>query len=368
MAYTLAATGNIPQQWGPKFLREYVRGSRFGPYIGKSPRAMIQVNTDLSVKRGNKVTFAARRKLSGSGVTGSATLEGNEEALDTRSMAVTVDVLRHAVAVDDWEEQKSAGSLLAERRPALMDWAMEQLRDDIISAMGSINGVAYASATETQKDAWLVDNADRVMFGDTLDNNDGADHSASLGVIASTEVFDSGQAGIAKRLAQNASPAIRPIKIMGEGGEQEWFIFWVNQYSMRDFRADSVITQALREGWARAISESDAQNHPLFGGGDIVYDGMIFKELHEIPSLGAVGASSAVIRPNYLCGAQAVGVAYAKRTTPIFDSRDYGFINGAGVMEIRGVDKLRFGTGSADTDDTKDHGMLTLYSASAADA
>lgn len=362
MAETSAASGFTPQQWDRKFLREYVRNSRFGPYMGKTPFAMIQMNTDLSVQPGNKITFGARRKLVGNGVTGNTALEGNEEALDTRSMAVTVDVLRHGVQVTDWEEQKSAASLRAEARPALMDWAMEQLRDDIIDALGSINGVAYSSATEAQKDAWLVDNQDRVMFGDTLDNNDGADHSASLGVIASTEKFDSGQASIAKRLAQNASPAIRPIKIMWEGKGQEWFIWWVNSYSMRDLKADTVIQQAQREALARG------ESNPLFTGGDVIWDGMIFKELPEIPSLGAVGASSAVIRPNYLCGAQAVGVAWAKRTKSTTNVTDHQFRKAVGVIEIRGVDKLRFGTNSgSDTGDTKDHGMLTLYSASAAD-
>ena len=35
----------------------------------------------------------------------------------------------------------------------------------IMQALASINGVNYACATEAQKDAWLVDNADRVLFG-----------------------------------------------------------------------------------------------------------------------------------------------------------------------------------------------------------
>jgi len=50
----------------------------------------------------------------------------------------------------------------------------------VISALGSINGVAYGSASESAKDAWLVDNADRVLFGAAVGNNSANDHSASL--------------------------------------------------------------------------------------------------------------------------------------------------------------------------------------------
>lgn len=363
MADTSAATGLTPQQWDDKFFAEYVRRNRFIRYMGKTESAMIQVKTDLTVKPGNTVTYAAVRALDGDGVTGGTTLEGNEEDMDSRSMAVTVDVLRHGVVVNDWEEQKSAIGLRNAAKTRLKVWAMDKLRDDIITALGSINGVAYASATEPQKDAWLVDNADRTMFGDTLDNNDGADHSASLAVIAAAEVFDTGQASIAKRFAQEADPAIQPIRVEGEEGEEEWFIWWVNKYSFRDIQADTAMLSANRDARPREVMKN-----PLFTGGDLVYDGMIFKQLPEIASLGAVGAASAVIRPNYLCGAQAVGVAWAQRTKSVTQETDYKFKKGVGVMEIRGVEKLLFGTNAgSDTGDTKDHGMLTLYSASAAD-
>ena len=38
------------------------------------------------------------------------------------------------------------------------------------------------------------------------------------------------------------------------------------------------------------------------------------------------------------------------------------------IQEIRGIEKLRFGSGSADTDNPKDHGVVTLYVAAVADA
>ena len=45
----------------------------------------------------------------------------------------------------------------------------------------------YGTATETQKVAWLVDNADRVLFGAAKSNNSSNDHSASLANVDSTD-------------------------------------------------------------------------------------------------------------------------------------------------------------------------------------
>ena len=80
------------------------------------------------------------------------------------------------------------------------------------------------------------------------------------------------------------------------------------------------------------------------------------------------GAASAPIAPAFLCGAQAVGLGWAKRTTSKQETFDYGDKVGVAIEEIRGIDKLTFGSGSADTDDLKDNGVVTVWTASAADA
>ena len=96
MSLTTARAGLTPQQWDDKFFMEYVRENRFKRYMGTDENSIIQLKEDLTKAKGDKVTFAAVNKLSGAGVTGNTTLEGNEESLDTRSMAVTVAPLRHA--------------------------------------------------------------------------------------------------------------------------------------------------------------------------------------------------------------------------------------------------------------------------------
>ncbi|MBD3574599.1 DUF4043 family protein, partial [Brevundimonas diminuta] len=127
--------------------------------------AVIQVKEDLTKKKGDVITIALVNRLNNAAVTGSNTLEGNEEALDSRSHDITVNKRRNAVRVAEMEEQKSAIELRQAGRAVLKDWAMEDTRDLVINALGSINGVGFSASTEAQRDAWLVDNADRVVFG-----------------------------------------------------------------------------------------------------------------------------------------------------------------------------------------------------------
>lgn len=364
MAETTAQTGLTPQQWDDQFFMEYVRDSRFKRYMGTDENAIIQIKDDLTRKPGDRVTFANVRKLKGKGVRGNQVLEGNEEELSSRSMSVKVDVIRNAVVVTDWDEQKSAIDLRNGGKTALKLWIMELMRDDTIDALYSINGVLYALATEAQKDAWLADNADRVLFGAAVGNNVGNDHSASLANIDNVaDKLSTSMISLAKRRAQLAAPAIKPIRL---NEDEEWYVMFANSLAFRDLSNDPAMQQANRD--ARAREGSAMNSNPLFTGGSLVWDGVIIREIPEIPYLAGVGAGGIQVGGNFLCGAQALGVAWAQRTKSTTDVRDYGFRNGVGAQEIRGIEKLLFGKGPNDTDDLVQHGLVTVYAAAVADA
>lgn len=359
MSTTTARTGLTPQQWDDKFFAAYVRDSRFKRYMGTDENSIIQLKEDLTKKKGDKVTFALVNELTNAGVTGNQTLEGNEEGLDSRSHALTVAPLRHAVAVTEWDEQKSAIDLRDAGKMMLKMWAMTKMRDEIVSALGSINGVAYASATAAQRNAWIVDNTDRVQVG-KLRSNYNATHATALANIDNTDDKLTPEAvSLMKRLAQGASPKIRPIRL---NEDEEWYVLFANKYAFRDFALNSTVTQANRDARQRG------ENNPLFTGGSLMWDGVIVREIPEIAVLSGVGAGSIDVAPVYLCGAQAVGVGWAQRTRSTTNTRDYGFLHGVGVSEIRGIEKMTFGSGAGDTDDLKDHGVVTGYFAAVADA
>lgn len=358
MADTRAATGLTVQQWDDEFFVEYIQENRFSSDMGSNENAIIQVKEDLSAKRGESMTFGLLNRLTGSGVSGNATLVGNEEALDTRSFVANVEVRRNAVVVTDREQQFSAIDLRNAAKTALKTWSVEDTRDRIIEAMGSINGVAYAAASEAQKDAWLVDNADRVLFGASKSNASSLDHSTALATIDNTaDKLTAGAASLMKRIALSASPKVRPY-LSAESGRR-YFVVYVPSLVFRDLKNDATITAAQRDVSLRM------QNEKLFNGGDIEWDGMIFKEIDDIP----VYQSSIQVAPVFFCGAQALGYAVNRRWTSTERKEDdYGFKRGVGIMAFDNFHKLRFGTSDGDTTDPKDHGMVTGWFAAVADA
>jgi hypothetical protein len=109
-------------------------------------------------------------------------------------------------------------------------------------------------------------------------------------------------------------------------------------------------------------------DNPLFTGDSLVWDGMILREIPEIAAIDVSVSGGGACSPVYLCGAQAIGIAWAQRTKSTTDTDDYGFLHGVGCQEIRAIEKLRFGTdATVDTTTPKDHGVLTGFFAAASD-
>lgn len=362
MAETSAATGLTVEQWDAKFFKEYIQESAFRGMMGTTPGSVIQVKQDLTVKQGNQINYALVNRLTNDATTGTAWLEGSEEDLVSRSYGQTIDKRRNAVVVPEMEQQKSAINLRDAAKSSLRTWADEDQRDLIIEALGSINGTAFASASEAAKDAWLVDNADRVLFGAAKANNASNDHSAALGQVDATNDTLTGSAlKLMKRLALQANPKVRPINV--KSMNRRYYVVLAGNRTFRDLSEDPAIQQAQRE-----VSLKE-QNNKLFEGGDLKWDNMIIKEVDDIPVYADVGSGGSTdVSPVYLLGAQALAFAWGRRWKTVTKRLDYDDKYGCAVDGIYGVGKMRFGTGGGDTDDTKDHGVVTGYFAAADDS
>ena len=180
--------------------------------MGTQMGSMIQVREDLTRKPGDTVVFPTVRRLVGAGVTGNTILEGNEEILNARSLNLTVSAFRHAVAVSDWDEQKSVIDLREAAREALMVWELEKMRNDIITSLEAMTAdgniqVSYGAATAAQRNTWMVNNADRVLFGNSKGNAvSGVMATALLTIVAATGKMTAATVTLAKRIARTASP------------------------------------------------------------------------------------------------------------------------------------------------------------------
>ena len=361
MTETTAATGLVVQQYDDKFFVEHVQQNRFASSMGKDENAIIQIKEDLTKNKGDSLTYALSNRLTGAGVADGATLEGNEEALDTRSFKLTINERAHGVRSDSWNNQISSIDLRKAGRMALKTWAMEDTRDRIITALGSINGVAYGTATAGQRNTWLVDNTDRVLVGAVKANTVSGVHLTSLALIDNTaDKFTTGAASLMKRMARTASPKIKPVQAGDQG--RYYYTCYVPSLVFRDLQADTVIQQAQREVSLRM------QNNKLFKGGDLEWDGIIFKEIEDIAVIAGAGLAGIDVAPVYFCGAQALGYGVASRWKSAEETFDYGRKKGVAMMEMGNFEKLTFGSGVGDLTDLKDHGMVTGYFASVADS
>jgi len=355
MAVTTIAANSKVTRWSRRVFHEYVRGNRFRRYMGMDDNKVIHLKNELTKKRGDTISFPLIVELSGSGVTGDNTLEGNEEQLVNYEDRVTVDQLRNAVARGNMEQQTTLIEVLMEAKTALRDWARSKIRDDIIDRMQSpvLDGVTtYGAASETQKDAWDTANgATRILYGAAKSNRSAGDHSAGLAnVDATNDILSPGMVSLAKRMARDASARIRPIKVKED---EESFILFCNKWAFRDFKNNSTYQQNLREGEIRG------KNNPLYTDGDLLHDGVILREIVEIPVISGDGAAGIDVAPNFMCGAQDIIIGWAQQTRAITDSRDFANIQAVGVAEIRGMKKAYF--------NDLQHGQLTLYTAGVAD-
>jgi hypothetical protein len=270
---------------------------------------------------------------------------------------------------DKEELEKPNIDLMKAAKPLLMDWAMELTRDHVIKAMAAMHtGSAYvdmASATEANADAWLVNNSDRVLFGAAKSNGGGTDHSAGLLACDTTnDTLSADIVSLAKRMAKTADPHVRPIKT---SEDEEWYVMFADPYAFRDLKSD--LGTAHQNAMPR-----DRNRNPIWTDGDLVYDGVIIREIPEIDdfvtsidgSLSTLnlltgGASSARVAPNFLCGAQALGFGLGQRPRSVVDrDYDYGFQPGVACELKHDIDKLFF--------NDVQHGMVTVYTAAAVDA
>jgi hypothetical protein len=370
MANTTVNSGLRVTKFLSEFYREYVRKSRFAPYTGTT------ANNIIVIKEGKqKINVPLVTRLVGNGVTGSATLRGNGEAISNYYFELTPTYYRHAVEFDREEMEKPNIDLMEAARPLLMDWSMELQRTHIIRALGAIyNGTTYAnygSATNAAMDTWLANNDDRVLFGATKSNHVSDDMSTSLAAIdTTTDKMSAAMMSVAKRIAQTASPHIRPIRTEND---KEMFVCFHDPYAFRNLSQDSNIRQAQRE--------VNGKGDPIFEGGGFVYEGILHIEVPEIADLidgtsgtngewggsatanglHTAGDSSSRVGVSFLCGQQALGYGLGQKPRIIIDrDHDYQFQPGVAVELKHDIKKAYF--------NNVQHGVVTIFSSAAVDA
>ena len=287
MAETTLATPSERQVWVTTYFQEYVRQSRFMPYmtnadLNKGGIILTKFQAEDEAHRTINIPFIGR--LKSAGVTGSTVLDGVEESLTNYNCPITIDWRRNAIRLPKSTTFRTEINLWNAARDALQVWESEKIRDDIIKALcGAVvdtNGavVPWDAATSAQQNAWCAANADRILFG-SLNSNYSATFATGVGNVATTAKASVANMGLAKRIAKLADPHIRPFRVAGGDG-REYFVAFHGSRTFRDLKADTTMVTANQSARAREATGMD--KNPIFQDGDLLYDGVIHREIPEI--------------------------------------------------------------------------------------
>ncbi len=358
-------------KWDQDFLLEYVRATPYSPFMGRADgeSAMMPIVARYELTDGGKtVDVPLIVEAEGGGVQGTTRLAGNEEELSNFNQQVTVNYNRHAFLIKKPDMTWTGLDLRKAAKANLKTWARKGLRDDITTAFMAFDGEsylkgklakspsvaartplqAYNAVSEATKDAYLAANSDRFLFGSAVSNNAGNDHSAALANIDTTnDRMSTGLISLAKSVAKTTDRLIMPFETDADAG-REHFVLFVGPKAFRDIKRDTAMQQANRDARVRGTE------NPIFQDGDLLWEGVIIREVAEIPTLVGVGASSSDVEPAFLCGAQAISIAWGQEPqSKVKKEDDYQFDTGIGIEESRGVAKNVFGG--------KQHGLVNLY-------
>ena len=381
MALTSINTNNKLIRFRKEITREFVRENMFSPYMGTGLTAIIRVLNDLK-SGGEQVNVPLTARLQATAIA-NGTLVGNEEAIDNYGMRLWIDWARNAVVTNKQEMQRDSADIFDIARPLLSDWGKELIKNEIVDAFNSVtsesapqnlgtsngqrvNGISIDNATAAQRNTWVSDNSDRVLFGASVSNYSATFATALANLDTTNDKLDATKLKLMKRLAMKSNPRIRPYKT-NDG--YDFYVCFVGPNCFRDLGNDTTIQNASL--YARQREGASAlRNNPLFQDGDILYDGVVVRQVPEMdtrnPTLYATaGAASTKVAPAFLCGQSALAHFWGQMPRPTtLDQTDYQFKRGVGLEMAYGLGKVFKKTGTK----LVDWGVFTGFFSAADDA
>ena len=317
--------------WSKRLAREVKKATYAGKFIGTGDDALIQERVETKKDAGDRVRITLRMQLSGDGVQGDGTLEGNEEALTTFTDDLLLDQLRHAVrSAGEMSEQRVPWSVREEARAGLTDWWATRYD---VSVFNQLCG--FTPQTDTK---FTGNNA--VTAASRIVRQGGVANDESL---AAANKFTVDTIDTAVAVAKTASPMIRPIRYEGN----EYYVVFLHPFQVRDLR------QAQSAAWydiqKARIQGGEKDANPIFKGSLGVWNGCILHETNYVTQgvHSSTGAASTNVRRAVLCGAQSLAIGFGKGGS--FESMNwqeetFDFSNQFGVAAgaIFGLKKLRF--------------------------
>lgn len=334
------------KHWASDLMKEALKKTFALQFMGTDDNSLIQIKTELNKAAGDRITFGLRQQLSGAGISGDGTLEGNEEALVTYTQNVTIDQLRHAVrSSGKMSEQRVPFSVRAEARDGLADWWSDRIDRWFFNQL--TGNTVQADVRYTGMQAVTAPDSGHMVFPGVATAE--ASLSATTSMRFSLALIDK-----AVERAKTAVNALRPIMV----GSKKMYVAFLHPYQVTSLRVSASNTQ-----WSdiqrSAMQGGQIDDNPIFTGALGVYNNTVLHESTRVPLVvGATGGTSDVARA-MLCGAQAGVMAFGRghgKNTFSWKEELFDYENqlGVGAGCIGGLVKTRF--------NSSDFGVVTMSS------
>ena len=323
--------------WTKKLIHEAINQAWFGKFVGTDSNALVYHSTDLSKGPGDTVYPMLRAQLTGAGIQGDATLEGNEEELQTNRDSVVLDQIRHAVrSKGRASEQRVPFSMREEAYIGLRDWWTVRLDNTFFNQL--CGNSVQTNTIYTGNNTAAAPSANNHLFV-------GGTAEASLSTSASSAFNLTVVDRMVTRAKTKANTPIRPLMI---GGEEKYVLF-IHPFQHHQLRTTAATSGNYLDIQKAAIQGQQISGNPLYTGAIGEWNGCILHESIRVAggnsgtqSIGVAGVYRAV-----LAGAQAMclvngndsGVDAPNWYEELFD---YGNKLGVAAGMIFGMKKSQF--------------------------
>lgn len=303
--------------WAPDLFLYALQNSRMSMLMGKTPDSIIHVNTDLTARPGGTVIFELKDPLSSGGVGDDGDTTNNEEAMTIGNMSLVVHERAHAVKSAGMmsEQLTSIRKVEGFRKDAkyrLGQWIKDKvLEDDLITcAAGLYNENSGGSAIQTINESYPA--TDRIWYGGQSCGstpalgNSGVSYATDALLTAGTQannLFGTLVISKVRSLALEAAPRFTPGVFRQPSSSAEKDIrFDTMKPVVGNFfvilvhpgQRDTMRSEVGTNGWAQltALCRAQSDNHPVFTGGNVLWDGCIVAEYDRIPKRTGAGGTT----------------------------------------------------------------------------
>jgi len=302
--------------WAPDMFEYALENSRLTMLMGNSKDSIVHVNKDLTTKQGGTIIFKLRNRLTGGGQGDDGDTTGNEEAITKGNMSLEVHERMHAVVSagkmsEQLTDTKGVDGFRGDAKEELGVWTSEAIEDDLVTCLsGCYNENSGGADIQTVNESYPE--SDRIWYGgqsitsSPALGNSGTSYATDALLTAGTRTSNLFGTLVINKVRANAlaaaprftpgvfrqvsASAERDIRFPNKGKRLgNYFVVLASPEQIEHMRAE-----VGTNGWANmtALCRQQGDDHPIFAGGNVLWNGCIVVEYDRILKRTGAGGTT----------------------------------------------------------------------------